>query len=1707
MKVSKAILSWLLTLCLLATPFCGIVVFAAGGDAPTITFNLNPFDYVTPDSEITVTFAASGDATLTACDTRLEGISLGGSEYVAFTPESKELSYGTYTLIAEATDSNGVTAFDTLTFRVVESVDINFFYNENEEITPFDPNATASVHSIEALDYSMSYGSSTDGQVSLDNALPYDASTVYGVKYANESVMLDSSTGIPYQIFDVELNGKTDGEIVIRHSGSTLVGETIAIRALDPATGNWDLLGTYTSSGSLSKSIPVETYNDNGVIHVMAMLDYETNGSNTMIWSTDPQHYTKFADLNDFYYRVYEYAAEQYVNGNAGYIITTGDLVDDRPSASVAAAQWDVADRAMQYVEAVGMPNGLVSGNHDVGDFKKPDYSEGDATVDYSKFLEHFPASRYNQNRWYGGSLNNNISHYDLITIGNVDFIVMYLGYGVEATDETIAWANNILQTYSHRTAIITTHQYLDAGAAVRDGTSRAQLIFDKIIDPNPNAKVLLCGHDDGSLCLEKTASDGRTVYEILCDYQFVEAEDPDFYENEHYIGSVPSCCGDGYIRLMTVTGETLSSITYSPITDRYNPYGDRENVQIDLNCGPANRELNTNMFSAYVLGEEITEGFPMTDTAIVITKSVETEDAETPEEPADVNEPATPEAPYAQHAADYAPNVANKVDLLNAIGKSNGHIVNAWQSFGNQALNLRIDLTKTPYLYYSVSQPADSNFTFALYNNSNYAPWLFFRDATGEGAYMNQGAGNWDAYTNREQYTTTSETACIDLREYSTDANKATWIINQINFYNSIGKDVTVNYMFVGSAPIEEEPAPPAATSSVTYHHALYFNYPEQPEAGTNAPVDLANYNALVDYAATIDLTPYTDDTAAAVTAALEATLPENATNLDVQMLYADLINAIGALKVYVEPIDDTNLVSMYNYDFDISKWYNQDANVPIGNYASHIKATVTDNGGLHMERSASSTNTWPSAIYKGASSVTLKPNNGKIYVKLNVVANSAWCIYLETQQGNSTAAVRLNFAIDNAFNRIDTDGYQGTYQGVYDVTEAFVANGFDPSATMKINRSIVYIVPGDVTYDYIELLTDPAAAELDTTELEALIDEAEALTEADYTTGTWTKLTKAVNNAKAAIDNASSAQADINLQVINMKAALEQLKKVEDIIEEPENSLLPADEGNWVPSAANTMNIYRDAEKNTVLQNTNNQWPSATYTLPTAYEATVADHQITVDVTVGEQSSILLNINNTWVTLNKYITSNVDAGSGDLKAGTYTVGIPLSSITELSNTETASISQVRVFAVGSADGSKVTLRKLMVDDYVAPPPVENVRLDLIPESADDVSIVSGDGTVNVENGVLTVTNNSDADLRVSFVNTDFFNLETLNALHMVIDSEPTFKMAYQIVNSADPTNGAWPNTSAGSYSHLFEVENDRAAAGEYDVYMEMRDNASGLTAKTSVYYNQFIILLSGQGTFTLSTAEMVSYDTFIWPEDVAYGDPATPANPYAEHAAKAGPEVETKIDLMPYFNAGLHPTISSTIQTASGINVDLDLNKTPYLYYSFIVPEGGDFTFSIYSNSTYSPWLSFLDAAAGNAVLGKDAANWDASSAAGRTQYATVSQTGCIDLRDYLKTDQLRWIITQLKFYASKSGAATVSYFFVGSEAIEPEPDVMLGDITGDQNINTMDALKLYSITNGVGGDTVDLAVADINKDGIVNTFDALLLFAYASGSRDTL
>ncbi|MBR5134752.1 MAG: hypothetical protein IKV35_04055 [Clostridia bacterium] len=144
---------------------------------------------------------------------------------------------------------------------------------------------------------------------------------------------------------------------------------------------------------------------------------------------------------------------------------------------------------------------------------------------------------------------------------------------------------------------------------------------------------------------------------------------------------------------------------------------------------------------------------------------------------------------------------------------------------------------------------------------------------------------------------------------------------------------------------------------------------------------------------------------------------------------------------------------------------------------------------------------------------------------------------------------------------------------------------------------------------------------------------------------------------------------------------------------------------------------------------------------------------------------------------------------------------------------------------------------------------------LDLMPTTDDGYTIVAGDGTVSVENGKMIITNNGTGDLRVTVDTKTAFDLTELHTLHMEFDADMSFKMAYHVV-SQDGTSG-WQNTS-DNFSHLFEITSDRAAAGDYVLDMNLNEGITTITDRTDVHFEQFIILMTGKGTFVLNNVAM---------------------------------------------------------------------------------------------------------------------------------------------------------------------------------------------------------------------------------------------------------
>lgn len=494
-----------------------------------------------------------------------------------------KLTIGSHTAFVTAVDEAGNTTSKVLLFNV--SNDAYTAEIKDNKLT-VKTNGTASLYSGSLLKEIYMYENrlGAAGQDYLRN------SDEVLVSFNDKAELVTSAIGnsLPYQSFVINTAEAKDETAVVSYTGETGNGSDIVLKAWNYKESRWDEIASVESGKSVSVEVALEQYSKNGKMRVNAYPDIVYNGSDTILWNSDTQYYSRYEALNELYFKINEYAVDNYNDGNIGYCVHTGDLIDQAHMGdTIAHAEYKVADKAQDILDKANVPNGVVSGNHDI----KHD------TADYSYYYNYFGEDRYEDFDWYGGSLNNNMHHYDLVSIGAYDFVFMYIGNYKEIEADTLAWANAVCEAYPTRNVVICTHEYiLPSGAYSGD---RAEIFWNEVIVPNENVVMVLCGHNDG-VCdqLHQVGDSDRYVLEVLADYQFADLGDGG--NGITYVENNCTLDGEGFIRLMTFSeaGQVVSN-TYSPAADMYNYYPSySDSFVYDIELIPASRSICTKEFN-----------------------------------------------------------------------------------------------------------------------------------------------------------------------------------------------------------------------------------------------------------------------------------------------------------------------------------------------------------------------------------------------------------------------------------------------------------------------------------------------------------------------------------------------------------------------------------------------------------------------------------------------------------------------------------------------------------------------------------------------------------------------------------------------------------------------------------------------------------------------------------------------------------------------------------------------------------------------------------------------------------------------------------------------------------------------------------------------------------------------------------------------------
>ncbi len=287
---------------------------------------------------------------------------------------------------------------------------------------------------------------------------------------------------------------------------------------------------------------------------------------------------------------------------HTGDIIQNHVLVNDDPAWNdMVRAEFQFASEAQAILDDAGVPNGILPGNHD--------NMWGGSDELYN---EYFGPERYEalsgawENAEYGGPWRegDNSNHYDLFSAGGLDFVAVHLAYYV--TPEEMAWANEILERYSDRNAIIATHAYLGQSTAP-DGRGAGysvdgQRLMDNVVSQNPNVFLVFGGHVHGvgTNVLTDVAEPGHHVVEMLADYQAYEVDG-------ERLG--------GFMRLLQfdVDRSEMTVDTYSPSLDNHGATefdprerydGSEDEFTVPVNLSSRTTSIATDAVSVAVLAD-----------------------------------------------------------------------------------------------------------------------------------------------------------------------------------------------------------------------------------------------------------------------------------------------------------------------------------------------------------------------------------------------------------------------------------------------------------------------------------------------------------------------------------------------------------------------------------------------------------------------------------------------------------------------------------------------------------------------------------------------------------------------------------------------------------------------------------------------------------------------------------------------------------------------------------------------------------------------------------------------------------------------------------------------------------------------------------------------------------------------------------------------
>lgn len=295
----------------------------------------------------------------------------------------------------------------------------------------------------------------------------------------------------------------------------------------------------------------------------------EQEGGWTMVVIPDPQGYTSTRNF-PLMKMMMNWIVEYQEKLNIMNAICVGDLVNNNPKDE----QWDFCSRAFAILDGkvVYVP---CTGNHDYGTMA----ASGDNRE--TKLNHHFPPTR--NSKWEGVLVEMGENAFGEKNLENAVFVqkapngqkIVIICLQFAPTDKNLDWAKAFAarEEYQDAFVIVVTHLYMLPGArgnkydvarnyvTLKADGNHGEDIWNKLIAPSPNIRMVLCGHHSGKdnpadctgFRIDKNNA-GRDVYQMV-------------YDTQALGGGFGGNGGDGWLRLLEFSADmkNVKVKTFSP--------------------------------------------------------------------------------------------------------------------------------------------------------------------------------------------------------------------------------------------------------------------------------------------------------------------------------------------------------------------------------------------------------------------------------------------------------------------------------------------------------------------------------------------------------------------------------------------------------------------------------------------------------------------------------------------------------------------------------------------------------------------------------------------------------------------------------------------------------------------------------------------------------------------------------------------------------------------------------------------------------------------------------------------------------------------------------------------------------------------------------------------------------------------------------------